>query len=117
MMRGMRGLRHKRLALCQQYQPMAKSKIGRARQLAKRALRRANQRGDEAGMAAAKAKLRTLHEQTQKARKPPTPKKVGAGPRPGITWDQVRRINSWRRLHGYHESEQLAERMARDRDE
>lgn len=98
---------------------MAKSKIGRARQLAKRALRKANQRGDEAGMAAAKAKLRTLHEQTQKARvqcnlKPPTP---NAGPRPGITWDQVRRINSRRRVHDYRESEQLGERMARDRDD
>ena len=100
---------------------MAKSKIGRARQLAKRALRRANQGGDEAGMASAKAKLRTLHEQTQKARvqcnlKPPTPKKVGAGPRPGMTWDQVRRINSRRRVHDYRESENLGERMARDPD-
>lgn len=101
---------------------MAKSKIGQARQLAKRALRRANQRGDEAGMAAAKAKLRTLHEQTQKALvqcnlKPPTSKKVGAGPRPGIKWEQVRQINSQRRVHGYRESEQLGERMARDRDD
>lgn len=72
---------------------MAKSKIGRARQLAKRALRRANQRRDEAGMAAAKAKLRT------------------------IAWEQVHRINSWRRAQGYRESEQLGERMARDRDD
>jgi len=101
---------------------MAKSKIGRLRQLAKRALRRADERGDEAGMAAAKTKLRTLHEQTQKARvqcnlKPPTTEEVGAGPRPGITWEQVRRINSRRRVHAYRDSERLGERMARDRDE
>ena len=96
---------------------MAKSKIGRARQLAKRALRRANQRGDEAGMAAAKAKLRTLHEQTQKARVAQE-----RGRQAGLRGAALQRakydkfaLARMKRAHA--ESEQLAERMARDRDE
>lgn len=38
----------------------------------------------------------------------------GAGPRPGMTWDQVRDINARRRLRAYQESDELGERMARD---
>jgi hypothetical protein len=51
-----------------------------------------------------------------KRTKKPQAKNLPRGPRKGMTWEQVHRINSRRRVEGYRESDALGERMARDRD-